>query len=305
MPPPAIRQRVNLMERRTVYLTKRLAALLLAICCLSAATAAAGRSSRILLMCCYQQEGWANRSSATFLDDEGCIWRYESAAPLPDTEEARLAFLSEADGAVPVGQMDFWRMLELCSLIESAQPWPLEPQPAGAVDFGLNTYSAVRYGTDGRAEVIPLAVSGDRTAENPEPNAYALYVALFDEIMIHEPAAPAWLQPTNLPREPLAAFCDLEETIFEGATLTVTFSDPQSGEHMAALDEDEMQEKLDWLAGLVVTLKRNALPHAGPTCVYTLYSSQGEKLATFAFFHDLLVTDSGMYAVAPCDPPVL
>lgn len=109
------------MERRTVYLTKRLSALLLAICCLSAASAAAGRSSRILLMCCYQQEGWGNRSSATFLDDEGCIWRYESAAPLPDTEEARLAFLSETDGAVPVGQMDFWRMLELCSLIESAQ----------------------------------------------------------------------------------------------------------------------------------------------------------------------------------------
>lgn len=286
-------------------LIKRLTAILCAICFfpLAAAPADAGRSPRILLMCCYQQKGWGNRSSATFLDDEGCIWRYESAAPLPDTEEARLAFLSEADGAVPVGQMDFWRMLELCSLIESAQSWPLEPQPAGAVDFGLNTYSAVRYGTDGRAEVIPLAVSGDRTAENPEPNAYALYVALFDEIMIYETANPTWLQPMNLPREPLAAFCGLDEAAFEGATLAVSYCDPQSGEREFALDADEMRDKLDWLAGLVVTVKQNALPCAGHTCAYTLYSPQGERLATFEFFDELLVTDVGMYQVEPGDSP--
>ena len=262
-----------------------------------AAALAAERGMRIILMCCYQQDGWGDRSSATFLDGEGRIWRYESAAPLPDTDEARLAFLAETDRAVFAGQMDFWRMLDLISLIESAQPWPLEPQTAGAAGFGLNTYSAVRYGADGSAEVIPLAVSGDRTAENLEPNAYALYVALFNEIMIHETEGPAWLQPMNIPREPLAAFCGLDETIFEGATLAVSFFDPQSGEREYALDADEMQEKLNWLAGLSVTLKQNALPSAGHTCVYTLYSAQGEKLADFAFFRDLLVTGDGMYAV--------
>lgn len=282
---------------------KRLMAIVCAACCLSssAASADAARSSQILLMCCYQQDGWGGRSSATFLDDEGRIWRYESATPLPDTEEARLAFLAETDCAVGIGQLDFWRVLELRSLIESAQAWPLEPKSAGAVDFGLNTYSAVRYGEDGSAEVIPLAVSGDWTAENPEPNAFALYVALFHEITVHETADPAWMQPTNLPREPLAAFCGLDETLMEGATLAVTFSDPQSGECEYPLDEDEMREKLDWLAGLVVTLKQNALPYAGHTCVYTLYSPQGERLAAFAFFHDLLVTDGGMYAVESGD----
>lgn len=282
---------------------KRLMAIVCAACCLSpsAASADAARSSQILLMCCYQQDGWGGRSSATFLDDEGRIWRYESATPLPDTEEARLAFLAETDCAVGIGQLDFWRVLELRSLIESAQAWPLEPKSAGAVDFGLNTYSAVRYGEDGSAEVIPLAVSGDWTAENPEPNAFALYVALFHEIAVHETADPAWMQPTNLPRELLAAFCGLDETLMEGATLAVTFSDPQSGECEYPLDEDEMREKLDWLAGLVVTLKQNALPYAGHTCVYTLYSPQGERLAAFAFFHDLLVTDGGMYAVESGD----
>lgn len=101
---------------------KRLMAIVCAACCLSpsAASADAARSSQILLMCCYQQDGWGGRSSATFLDDEGRIWRYESATPLPDTEEARLAFLAETDCAVGIGQLDFWRVLELRSLIESA-----------------------------------------------------------------------------------------------------------------------------------------------------------------------------------------
>lgn len=278
---------------------KRLTAILFAACFLSAAAApeAAARSPRILLMCCYQQEGWGNSSSATFLDDEGRIWRYESDGPLPDTEEARLAFLAETDRAVPIGQMDFWRLLDLLSLIQWAQPWPLEPQPPGAADYGLNTYSAVRYGADASAEVIPLAVSGDRTAENLEPNAYALYVALFREIAVHETADPTWLQPMNIPREPLAAFFGLEETLFQDATLTLSFFDPQWGEREYPLEEGEMREKLHWLAGLTVTVKQSALPYGEPTCVYRLYSPQGEELAAFQFFHDLLLTGDGLYAV--------
>lgn len=64
-------------------------------------------------------------------------------------------------------------------------------------------------------------------------------------------------------------------------------------------DEDEMQEKLDWLVNVAVTYKKNALSDVRPTCVYTLYSPQGERLAAFAFFRDLLVTGEGMYTVEP------
>ena len=171
-------------------LAKCLAAILCAACLLTAAGASAGaeRSPRIVLMCCYQQEGWGDGSSATFLDEAGCIWRYESAEPLPDTDSARLALLAEAESVVAAGQIELWRMLELISLIEAVQPGPLEPQAAVAADYGLNTFSAVRYGADGSAEVIPLAISGDQVAENLEPNAYALYVALFYEVMSHDAA---------------------------------------------------------------------------------------------------------------------
>ena len=135
----------------------------------------------------------------------------------------------------------------------------------------------MRYGADASAEVIPLAVSGNRTAENLEPNAYALYVALFREIAVHETADPTWLQSLNIPREPLAAFFGLEETLFQDAALTVTFFDPQWGQREYPLEEGEMREKLNWLAGLTVTVKQSALPYGEPTCVYRLYSPQGRR----------------------------
>ena len=122
-------------------LAKCLAAILCAACLLTAAGASAGaeRSPRIVLMCCYQQEGWGDGSSATFLDEAGCIWRYESAEPLPDTDSARLALLAEAESVVAAGQIELWRMLELISLIEAVQPGPLEPQAAVAADYGLQS----------------------------------------------------------------------------------------------------------------------------------------------------------------------
>lgn len=43
-------------------------------------------------------------------------------------------------------------------------------------------------------------------------------------------------------------------------TLAVSFSDPQSSERKYILDKDEMREKLEWLSGLAVTCKQNALP---------------------------------------------
>ena len=105
---------------------KRLTAILFAACFLSAAAApeAAARSPRILLMCCYQQEGWGQRSTPSFHDDEPSGWRYGSGGRLAERGEGRLGCLAETDRAVPIGQMDFWRLLDLLSLIQWAQPWP-------------------------------------------------------------------------------------------------------------------------------------------------------------------------------------
>ena len=59
----------------------------------------------------------------------------------------------------------------------SAEP-QMEDQAFGIRDYGLDTYSAVRYGSDGIVEIIPLAITGNRVVENLEPNAYALLHSL-------------------------------------------------------------------------------------------------------------------------------
>src|SRR5699024_11926406 len=51
--------------------------------------------ARILLMRCYQQDRSGVCSEAVLLDEEGCVWQYQSDDPLPDTDEERLAYLAE------------------------------------------------------------------------------------------------------------------------------------------------------------------------------------------------------------------
>ena len=45
------------------------------------------------------------------------------------------------------------------------------------MDYGLDTYSAIRYGDGGEAEIICLAKWGDWTYENTDINARAVYLA--------------------------------------------------------------------------------------------------------------------------------
>ena len=48
------------------------------------------------------------------------------------------------------------RVLELESLIAAAAEPQMEDQAFGIRDYGLDTYSAVRYGSDGIVEIIPV-----------------------------------------------------------------------------------------------------------------------------------------------------
>ena len=110
--------------------------------------------ARILLMRCYQQDRSGVCSEAVLLDEEGCVWQYQSDDPLPDTDEERLAFLAECQNVTLVRRLDVNRVLELESLIAAAAEPQMEDQAFGIRDYGLDTYSAVRYGSDGIVEII-------------------------------------------------------------------------------------------------------------------------------------------------------
>ena len=62
--------------------------------------------ARILLMRCYQQDRSGVCSEAVLLDEEGCVWQYQSDDPLPDTDEERLAFLAECQNVTLVRRLD-------------------------------------------------------------------------------------------------------------------------------------------------------------------------------------------------------
>lgn len=135
--------------------------------------------------------------------------------------------------------------------------------------------------------------------ENLEPNAYALYIACFTEVMGYDLEAEfdCPIKPLNIRRTPLAEFLGVDEGVFEGATLTASRLDCEAGYIDIEIDEEETGEKIEWLSGLVVTGKRNALCVTGNTEVYTLHSPEGAFLARFEFYQGLLVMDDGMYAV--------
>lgn len=255
--------------------------------------------ARILLMRCYQQDRSGVCSEAVLLDEEGCVWQYQSDDPLPDTDEERLAFLAECQNVTLVRRLDVNRVLELESLIAAAAEPQMEDQAFGIRDYGLDTYSAVRYGSDGIVEIIPLAITGNRVVENLEPNAYALYIACFTEVMGYDLEAEfdCPIKPLNIRRTPLAEFLGVDEGVFEGATLTASRLDCEAGYIDIEIDEEETGEKIEWLSGLVVTGKRNALCVTGNTEVYTLHSPEGAFLARFELYQGLLVMDDGMYAV--------
>ena len=172
--------------------------------------------ARILLMRCYQQDRSGVCSEAVLLDEEGCVWQYQSDDPLPDTDEERLAFLAECQNVTLVRRLDVNRVLELESLIAAAAEPQMEDQAFGIRDYGLDTYSAVRYGSDGIVEIIPLAITGNRVVENLEPNAYALYIACFTEVMGYDLEAEfdCPIKPLNIRRTPLAQFLGVDEVVF-------------------------------------------------------------------------------------------
>lgn len=86
--------------------------------------------ARILLMRCYQQDRSGVCSEAVLLDEEGCVWQYQSDDPLPDTDEERLAFLADCQNVTLVRRLDVNRVLELESLIAAAAEPQMEDQYA-------------------------------------------------------------------------------------------------------------------------------------------------------------------------------
>ncbi len=248
----------------------------------------------VILMCCYQQAGWGNDARALFLDECGTIWEWSGEWTEFLNEAENLQFLSNARDAASIGQLDTERMFQLQSLIMGCEAQEMKALPLSMNDYGAITYTAVRRGKDGSAELIPLALTGDDNRENPEENAHALYLAMAElGICIDVENFP----PTPFPRQSLAAFCGYFEDIFDNAALCVLLEDCEKGRMEQQMEPVEAQRLLKWLSELEVTGKLgNYSTTSG--AMYRLISPEGAVLATFEFnVENELVTNDGVYSV--------
>lgn len=275
---------------------KRIMLFLLAACLPLAAPALAegGERPQIILMACYQQVGWGVYADAAFLDEEGGIWHYENEMGLPREDAERLELLGKTEDVEHVGQLDKRRVEEIRSLIAAIQPEEVKRGPGHILDYGLDTYSAIRYGDGGEAEIICLAKWGDWTYENTDINARAVYLALFTEVLGNDLDSDEYeflYQPTPFERMSLTDFCGVEKNIFEDATVAVRENGTER-----TLEGTEAEEKLAWLQSLAVTGKRSALKPEGGETTYLLVTPEGAE-AEFVFSDSLLARPDGMYTV--------
>ena len=91
----------------------------------------------------------------------------------------------------------------------------------------------------------PVGNHSNRVVENLEPNAYALYIACFTEVMGYDLEAEfdCPIKPLNIRRTPLAEFLGVDEGVFEGATLTASRLDCEAGYIDIEIDEEETGER--------------------------------------------------------------
>ena len=206
----------------------------------------------------------------------------------------RRAAADHTEDVEHVGQLDKRRVEEIRSLIAAIQPEEVKRGPGHILDYGLDTYSAIRYGDGGEAEIICLAKWGDWTYENTDINARAVYLALFTEVLGNDLDSDEYeflYQPTPFERMSLTDFCGVEKNIFEDATVAVRENGTER-----TLEGTEAEEKLAWLQSLAVTGKRSALKPEGGETTYLLVTPEGAE-AEFVFSDSLLARPDGMYTV--------
>ena len=276
---------------------KRIMLFLLAACLPLAAPALAegGERPQIILMACYQQVGWGVYADAAFLDEEGGIWHYENEMGLPREDAERLELLGKTEDVEHVGQLDKRRVEEIRSLIAAIQPEEVKRGPGHILDYGLDTYSAIRYGDGGEAvNHLPGEVGRLDLMKIQISNARAVYLALFTEVLGNDLDSDEYeflYQPTPFERMSLTDFCGVEKNIFEDATVAVRENGTER-----TLEGTEAEEKLAWLQSLAVTGKRSALKPEGGETTYLLVTPEGAE-AEFVFSDSLLARPDGMYTV--------
>ena len=277
---------------------KSLSLLLALLLTALALPALAGETARPILYAAYRQMGWGDRIEIACVDEKGGLWAAEgsdSSLHWPYGTEEQLSYLQERKKLTQIGLLSSDDLFTLKSLVASVMPQDGNPTP-WACDAGTESMYAVRYGADGAAEHVLLAMTGDDYFENKDPNAQALYVymhRLFTLTSYADMRSGAWgFQPVSL-----AAFCGFEGLDLKDAVVAAQYNDCESGPQALEISETEEKALRRLAAEGRVTGKANATTTTGGTVSIVFRDPEGQYLCSFELYHGLLVRSDGMYTI--------
>ena len=260
--------------------------------------AQAAKAARPILFGAYRQVGWGDRVQIACIDEMGGLWAAEGSDSVlhwPYKTEEQLTYMQEKGKLAQVGQLASDDLFDLKSLVASVKPQEGKPQP-WACDAGTESVYAVRYGADGAAECVLLAMTGDDWFENTDPNAQALYLGLHRLFAltsyIGEYPGGWGFQPISL-----ADFCGFGGLDLKDAVIAAQYNDCESGPQALEITETEEKALRRLAAEGRVTGKANATTTTGGTVSIVFRDPEGQYLCSFELYHGLLVRSDGMYTI--------
>ncbi len=248
----------------------------------------------IILMTEYQQLGWGDTFQLGALDADGNLWSYADSTrgDIPYEDEELLSWAETTDELELFGRLSPDELSDIVSLVYTVAAQDVVYQGA-ACDAGTQTSFAVRKDQNGNAGIIVLGASGDSLYENTDPAAQSLYLTLrklFPDVISYYgelSISPIGFQSTNI-----MTFCEFEGLDLTQYKMTAYHNDCEEGpvEIEPAMSASEIME-------IVVTGKKNGMFTTGNTVTYFFEDMNGEEVASFEFFDNLLVCPDGMYSI--------
>lgn len=277
-------------------LTVLLAVLLMLAFVIHTAYAKEPETRNVILMTTYQQIGWGDRFELGALDSAGNLWTYESSSrgDIPYDDSGLLSWAESAEELTLQATLSDASMTDILSLVDAVPAKPVSYQ-SYACDAGTQISYAIRKDSSGAAEIIVLGASGDDTFENTDPGAQSLYKILrklFPGVTAYDRIGN--MSPAGFCKTNILPFCGYEGIDLTKLRLYAFANDCEEGS-----SETEPALSAAEIAGITVTGKQNSLSVTGNTITYCFLNGNGETVAAFEFYGNLLVMPDGMYSVDP------
>ena len=267
---------------------------------LSMIAPASAEQPELILFTVYEQCGWGDALQVGCVDSDGGLWALSGSASAlgwPSGVTEQMEYLSEPGRLTCVGSLDSERIFELKSLVYGVEAQEGKPVPA-ACDAGTEASYAILYDRDGNAEAVLLGMSGDDMFENMDPDAQALYLALWELFPgITHYSGALGMGPAGFQAVPVWAFCGYSTVGLDTAEVRAAYMDCEAGPIDLELTEQEVAQVKKIARDAMVTGKDNGYFTTGGTVVFSFYDGEGELLLSLELYSGLLVCSDGMYSL--------